>query len=285
MRKQSKYLPAGFHALSVALLLSIVLLGCKGNPSSITSPTGSAHHIEYIGNNNTGGAVPTDLTSYKQGDNVTVLGNSGSLTRTGYAFSGWNDKADGSGAAYASGTTFVMGAANITLYAQWTKNSNVGQMTTIYSFGASGADGQNPWSGVMIGTDGYLYGTTRSGGPNGTGTVFKVSTSGVESVLYSFAVNGGPGGDARFSVGGVAMDSHGNLWGTATYGGQDNTGNGVVFEISAAGIETLYSLNSSSIDGKIPMSTPIVDANDNVYGTTMESSRYGRFRRQCRRGI
>jgi len=144
-----------------------------------------------------------------------------------------------------------------------------GQETLVYSFGpASGTDGQHPFGGVMLGSDGYLYGTTRVGGENGTGTVFKLSTSSTESILYSFAVNGGPGGDARFPLGGVVMDSNGNLWGTGSYGGTDNHGNGTVFEISASGQESLYSLVTSTIAGGLPCSTLIVDAAGNIYGTT-----------------
>jgi uncharacterized repeat protein (TIGR02543 family) len=56
---------------------------------------------------------------------VTVLGNTGDLIRindggTSYRFTGWNIKADGSGTDQAEGSTFTMGASNVTLYAQWT---------------------------------------------------------------------------------------------------------------------------------------------------------------------
>ena len=56
---------------------------------------------------------------------MTVLGNTGDLTRlkdggTSYRFTGWNTKADGSGSDQAEGSTFIMGAANVILYAQWT---------------------------------------------------------------------------------------------------------------------------------------------------------------------
>jgi uncharacterized repeat protein (TIGR02543 family) len=56
---------------------------------------------------------------------VTVFGNTGDLIRindggTSYRFTGWNTKADGSGADQAEGSTFTMGASNVILYAQWT---------------------------------------------------------------------------------------------------------------------------------------------------------------------
>jgi uncharacterized repeat protein (TIGR02543 family) len=53
---------------------------------------------------------------------VTVLGNTGTLVRTGHTFAGWNTKADGSGTDYVANATFTMGSANVTLYAKWTAN-------------------------------------------------------------------------------------------------------------------------------------------------------------------
>jgi hypothetical protein len=55
-----------------------------------------AYKVTYNGNNNTSGSVPTDSTQYT-GQNATVLGNTGSLARTGYTFAGWNTLADGTG--------------------------------------------------------------------------------------------------------------------------------------------------------------------------------------------
>ena len=82
--------------------------------------------ITYNGNGSTAGTVPVDpFGPYQSGATVTVLGNTGDLTRinsggTSYYFTGWNTKADGSGVDQAEGSTFIMGASNVTLYAQWT---------------------------------------------------------------------------------------------------------------------------------------------------------------------
>ena len=79
-----------------------------------------AYTVTYNGNGSTGGNyVPTDPNKYLQNATVTVLGNVGSLTRSGYAFTGWNTQADGNGTPYSAGNTFAMGSANVTLYAQW----------------------------------------------------------------------------------------------------------------------------------------------------------------------
>jgi hypothetical protein len=76
--------------------------------------------VTYDGNGNTGGAVPTDAGTYAQSATVTVQGNTGALVKTSYTFNVWNTAANGSGIARAAASTFSMGAANVTLYAQWT---------------------------------------------------------------------------------------------------------------------------------------------------------------------
>lgn len=79
----------------------------------------NSYIVTYDGNGNTGGTAPTDASSYEYGATVTVLTNSGNLEKTGYTFDGWDTKADGSGTDRAVGSTFNMGAANVTLYAKW----------------------------------------------------------------------------------------------------------------------------------------------------------------------
>ena len=81
----------------------------------------NSYAVTYDGNGNDGGSPPVDSGSpYNYASTVTVLGNPGALAKTAYMFAGWNTAADGSGTAYAAGGTFVMPAANKTLYAQWT---------------------------------------------------------------------------------------------------------------------------------------------------------------------
>ncbi len=94
--------------------------------TTVTVTVSEALTITYNGNGNTAGTVPVDPSSpYEYGATVTVLGNTGDLTRindggTSYRFTDWNIKADGSGAYYMEGSTFIMGASNVILYAQWT---------------------------------------------------------------------------------------------------------------------------------------------------------------------
>ena len=90
---------------------------------------GGQYTVTYSGNGNTGGAAPNDSNSYSPGSLVTVLGNSGSLVRTGYTFTGWNTRANGAGISYSSGNSFTIDALSQTLYAQWQRTGTTYTMT------------------------------------------------------------------------------------------------------------------------------------------------------------
>jgi uncharacterized repeat protein (TIGR02543 family) len=81
------------------------------------------HRVNYLGNNATSGNPPADSADYFNAENFTVLDNTGNLVRTGYAFTGWNAAADGTGQARVVGQSYAMGSADVSLYAQWTINS------------------------------------------------------------------------------------------------------------------------------------------------------------------
>ncbi len=114
--------------LSTKIILPIILIsallillnGCFLAPSE-EQPALTLYTVTYNGNENTGGEVPVDATLYKEGDLVTVLGNTGpeSLVNTGFDFAGWNTVADASGTARPVGYVFAMGEADVTLYAMW----------------------------------------------------------------------------------------------------------------------------------------------------------------------
>src|ERR1035438_4749807 len=93
---------------------------------------------------------------------------------------------------------------------------NAKSFTTLYSF--QGTDGANPYARVIMDAAHNLYGTTINGGAYGNGTVFKLGTSGNETVLYNFT----GGSDGLWPYAGVKLDDAGNLYGTThsgvTYG-------------------------------------------------------------------
>jgi len=95
----------------------------------------------------------------------------------------------------------------------------------LYSF-TGGSDGANPFNGSLVRDSvGNLYGTTPTGGTSDFGVVFKIDTSGMETVLHSFS-----GTDGKLPYGTLALDKSGNLYGTCYQGG--TFGGGVVFKIT-----------------------------------------------------
>ncbi|MGO4884336.1 MAG: choice-of-anchor tandem repeat GloVer-containing protein [Bryobacteraceae bacterium] len=131
---------------------------------------------------------------------------------------------DGAGNLY--GTTQNGGTANLGVVFKLTP---AGQETVLYSF-PGGASGWRPHGGVVISSDGDLFGTTYAGGAANAGVVFEVSSSGQETVLYSFMC----AADGCNPNSGVVSDQAGNLYGTTSAGGAygaDINGGGVVFKI------------------------------------------------------
>ena len=105
--------------------------------------------VAYDGNTNTGGTAPTDGSSpYVSGSTVTILGNTGSLEKTGYIFNNWNTAADGSGTSYSPTDTFPIGTDTI-LYAQWIPTGSTFTMTYDGNTNTSGTapvDGSSPYA-------------------------------------------------------------------------------------------------------------------------------------------
>jgi uncharacterized repeat protein (TIGR02543 family) len=141
----------------------------------------AVYSVSYNGNGNTGGSAPTDSANYLQGATVLVQSNSGNLARTGYAFSGWNTLADGSGTTYSAGNTFLMGTANVTLYAQWTLTYTVSYNGNNNTGGTVPVDSVGPYlSGATVTVLGNTGNLVRSGysfsgwntQANGSGTAY-----------------------------------------------------------------------------------------------------------------
>jgi len=170
------------------------------------------------------------------------------------------------------------------------KIDSTGHETVLYSFcSATGCrDGLDPWAGLIQDAAGNLYGTTVLGGVNGYGTVFKVDTTGHETVLYSFCSVGGANcTDGAQPYAGLIQDAAGNLYGTTLGGGNQNSacmsaygGCGTVFKVDTTGHETvLYSFCSvlsgaNCTDGESPWATLVRDTAGNLYGTTGGGGNY-----------
>ena len=135
------------------------------------------------------------------------------------------------------------------------------KFTDLYDF-TSGADGGDPLGGLVQGLDGNLYGTTNSGGANGAGTVYKITPSGSQSVLYSFT-GGADGGSPYEST--LVLGSDGNFYGATTSGGAN--GHGTVYKITPSGtLTTLHSFNNA--DGSLPVGQLCQGTDGAFYGVT-----------------
>jgi uncharacterized repeat protein (TIGR03803 family) len=160
---------------------------------------------------------------------------------------------------YFYGTTQSGGLSNAgTVF----KISTNGALTSLYSF-SGGNDGGGPLGGLVQASDGNFYGTTVNGGTNSTGTVFKISTNGALTNLYSFS----GGNDGANPYAGLVQGSDGDFYGTTQSGGT-NGGEGTVFKIGANGSYTsLYSF-SGGADGSNPQAALVQGSDGNFYGTT-----------------
>jgi len=145
------------------------------------------------------------------------------------------------------------------------KMTPAGKVTTLHSF--DGTDGASPWAGLIQGTDGNFYGTTRNGGLQGYGTVFKITPTGTLTTLYSFCSQSGCA-DGYFPAG-LVQATNGNFYGTISGGGVSTTctGCGTVFKITTAGtLTTLHTFDGA--DGMGPTAGLIQATDGNFYGTT-----------------
>jgi uncharacterized repeat protein (TIGR03803 family) len=144
--------------------------------------------------------------------------------------------------------------------------------TELYPFNSGGnlSDGGWPEAGVTRDAAGNLYGTTFYGGSgtqcdifyDGCGIVFKLAPNGTETVLHSFSgAHDGWNPTAR-----LILDAAGDLYGTTAYGG--SSGYGTVFEVDAAGNETIVHNFAGGSDGANPNAGLVQDAAGNLYGTT-----------------
>ena len=164
------------------------------------------------------------------------------------------------------------------------KLNSSGSETILHTFTGSGGDGANPEGGLVMDASGNLYGTTQFGGSSGTncydgtcGVVFKLNSSGNETILYAFT---GSGGDGTLPDAGLVMDSSGNLYGTTSIGGNDYCSNyslgcGVVFKLDTSNNETILHQFSGAGDGGLPEGDLVLDGSGNLYGTTTLLGAYG----------
>jgi uncharacterized repeat protein (TIGR03803 family) len=169
-----------------------------------------------------------------------------------------------SGGSFGSGTVFRTspGASDFTVLHAFS--------TLSFRPGPSNSDGSGP-TGLIQGTDGWLYGTTAQGGTNGFGAIFKLSTDGLSFTnIHDFAVD-----DGEYPKGGLVQGPDGALYGTAEMGGAN--GSGTVYRLNpdGSGFAVLYAFTAlnagTNADGTQPLGGLVLASDGTLYG----SARYG----------
>ncbi len=196
-------------------------------------------------------------------------GGNGQLFPSGLVF-------DTSGNLY--GTTYRGGLNSAgTVFQLTPKQDGTWGETDIYNF-TDGRDGGYPGSGVTFDSVGNLYGEASQGGSfacpmTGCGVIFKLSPElGNWTFTVAHTFNGLNGSKGNQPLGGLTVDSAGNLYGT-TYGGGNGIacgafGCGTIFEFSPNGLTFRMIAAFNGEDGEGPVAGVIVDAAGNLYGTT-----------------
>lgn len=149
--------------------------------------------VTYWSNGADGGEVPAQPQLYPDGAAVIIADNTGTLTRTGYAFAGWNGAADGDDTNYAPGNSFTIESADVDLYALWV--SGTVEATITVSNPTEPSFSMSP-KGFTIETGG---GTTQ--------TTVSASAADVTISAYEWFVNG----TSRGSASSITFDTTTNL--------------------------------------------------------------------------
>lgn len=142
-----------------------------------------------------------------------------------------------------------------------------GTLTTIYNFctAKNCTDGNTPYTGLVQGNDGYLYGTTSSGGANNWGTSFKITLDGMFTKLFDYCF----GQSCLLSPGtSPILGIDGNFYGTERGGGSENAG--FIYQMTPTGkVTTLYNFLNES-DGSDPYAALVQAKDGTFYSTTLE---------------
>lgn len=156
------------------------------------------------------------------------------------------------------------------------KITSAGQITTLHNFGDTGdnLDGIYPSGGLVMDSQGVLYGVTLYGGANSRGTVFSYDpTANVYTVIYAFDMIGGPNIPTNVTLAGNA------LYGVSQAGGQFNQG--TIFKLALPTKTALlkgsmlHSFHNNGLDGFNPWGALLYAQDKKLYGTTVYGGQYG----------
>ena len=161
----------------------------------------------------------------------------------------------------------LIGCGTLASLGAWSQSNS---LTTLHDFTAPVSAGYHPRSPLLFGSDGNLYGTASEGGPNDTGTVYRLTPSGLITVLHAFApATQDPTTQKFINADGVLprtllLAPDGAFYGDTLSGG--TSGDGTIYKVTQSGVFTLLH-TFNRLDGQGPR--PLILASDgNFYGTT-----------------
>jgi uncharacterized repeat protein (TIGR03803 family) len=191
---------------------------------------------------------------------------------------------------WAPSSTVTIDPLNGDLFCTTTNSSTVSGYGELYEISPSGSTcagifnfgdtttqnsgyhhGFSPLGNLSVDSAGNIYGTTEDGGASfvnlttgNNGTLYEVSSSGFATLASFNGTNGAT------PVGGVAIDSAGDIFGTTIHGGSDTAGN--VFEYSGGTVTNVYEFTDTSGAPETPLNDLVLDSAGNIYGTTQFGS-------------
>lgn len=150
----------------------------------------------------TDGCSPSGLTIVNSGSTFILYGTTGSC-----------------GSSAGAGTVYRM-----------TVSGGIGSETILHAFAGGTREGAGPTGGMILASDGYLYGTTNNGGANSEGTVFRISPSGgTLTTIYNFLYPDSPNGNSVTQLPGASSLT---LYGVSPSGG--SPGYGLIYKLVEA---------------------------------------------------